>query len=161
MDNLIKDKKKKSDAETHDLKIELEKIKKEVAEYKNKYLRALADYQNLEKRVLDQRDSQRKNIIQEIVGKLLPLLDHMEKAEIFSKDEGLVLAKNQFIKVIRDFGIKEIEVLDKEFNPQLAEAVDIVKREKDDLVTEVLRKGYLYEDKILRVAQVKVSKKAN
>jgi len=161
MDSLIKDKKKKPSVEMYHWKAALEKTKKEVEEYKNKYLRALADYQNLEKRVVDQRDNQRNNIIQELIVKLLPLLDHMEKAEIFSKDKGLILAKNQFIKVIRGFGIKEIDVLGKEFNPQLAEAIDMVKGEKDNLVTEVLRKGYLYEDRILRVAQVKVSKKAN
>jgi len=161
MDNLIKEKKRKSDLEMPHLKTVLEKTKKEVEEYKNKYLRALADYQNLEKRITDQKNNQKKSIIQELIVKLLPLLDNMEKAEIFSKDEGLVLAKNQFIKVIRDFGIKEIDVLGKEFDPQLAEVIDVVKGEKNNLVTEVLRKGYFYEDRILRVAQVKVSKKAN
>ncbi len=159
--NLIKDKKKKPNLEVQHKEAEEDKTKKEIEEYKNKYLRALADYQNLEKRIIDQRDEQRKNIIQELVVKLLPLLDHMEKAEIFSKDEGLVLAKSQFTKVIKDFGIKEIDVLGKEFNPHQAEVIDIVKGEKDNLVTEVLRKGYCYEDRILRVAQVKVSKKGS
>jgi molecular chaperone GrpE len=91
--------------------------------------------------------------------RILPFLDNLEKAEIFVKDEGLKISKVQFLQILKEAGLEEIDLLNKEFDPNLAEAVDIVPGKEDNKVTEVLRKGYKFEDKIIRVAQVKVSKK--
>ncbi len=134
-------------------------IKKEVEEWRNKYLRALADYQNLEKRMQEERYELLKMGDLQLLLKLLPFLDHLEKAEVFVKDKGLMMVKDSFMQILKDMGIKEIEVLDREYDPRLAEAIDTVVGDEDNLVVEVLRKGYEYEGKILRVAQVKVSKK--
>ena len=157
------DKKKKEikNPEIEKLKLEMETLKVQVEEFKNKYLRALADYQNLEKRVQEERVNVRASAEIGLIIKLLPFLDTLEKAEVFVKDEGLKIAKGQLEKVLIESGLKEIEVVGKEYDPYTAEVIDMVPGEKDNVVVEVLRRGYKMTDKILRVAQVKVSKKTS
>lgn len=147
--------------ENKKLKEELQKAKKELEEYKNKYLRALADYQNYEKRVAGEKQEITKIANSQLLLKLLPILDNLDKAEVFIKDNGLRMVKDNFYRVLKELGIEEIEILRKEFNPQLAEAIDVVDGDKDNIVVEVLRKGYKLNNTVLRVAQVKVSKKVN
>jgi len=150
------DKKKKNIQEKQNS--ETERLKKEIDEYKKKYLRALADYQNLEKRIEYQKQEIKKAGEKQLILKLLPFLDNLDKAEIFIKDPGLKQIKDNFYQILRSEMIEELDVLNKEFNPTTAEAVDIVFGKKDDLVVAVVRKGYKFGDKILRVAQVKVGK---
>ena len=138
---------------------ELEEIKKSAEEFKNKYLRALADYQNLEKRVRDEKLATREEVTFSLLLRLLPFLDNLEQAEIFIKDKGLEMIRKQYLQTLEEVGIKEIEVLGKEFDPYFSEAIDIVEGEKDNIIVEVLRKGYKYGERVLRPAQVKVSKK--
>jgi len=138
---------------------ELENLKKELEDYKNKYLRALADYQNLEKRVIEEKELIVKTANKNLILKLLPFLDALDKAEVFVKDQGLKIVKENLIKVLKEIGVEEIDVLNKPFDPITSEAIDIVASDKDNIVVEVLRKGYKFQDKILRVAQVKVGKK--
>lgn len=145
--------------EIEKLSEELEKEKKLTEEFKHKYLRALADYQNLEKRTRDEKNEVIKNANANLILRLLPFLDSLDKAEVFEKDEGLKLVKDQFKKTLQEVGLEELQVLGKEFDPYTAEVVDIVDGEKDNMITEVLRKGYTFNGKILRVAQVKVSKR--
>jgi len=141
------------------LKEENEDLKKQVEEYRNKYLRALADYQNLEKRVVEEKELIIKNANRNLILKLLPFLDALDKAEVFIKDQGLKIVKDNLIQVLKEVGVEEIDVLNKPFDPITSEAIDIVASDKDNIVVEVLRKGYKFQDKILRVAQVKVGKK--
>lgn len=137
---------------------EIDNLKQQAEEFKNKYLRALADYQNLEKRVSDERFELMKMANKNLLIKILPFLDNLEKAEIFVKNEGLKISKEHFLQILKEVGLEEINLLNKDFDPNLAEAIDIVPGIEDNKVVEVLRKGYKFEDKIIRVAQVKVSK---
>jgi len=156
------------DDQKHDKKQELlqleeenEKLKKEIEDLKNKYLRALADYQNLQKRVLEEKRDWENRIKKEFFLKILPFLDNLEKAEMFIKDPGLRLIKDQFFQLLKNEGVEEIDLLGKKFDPNLAEAVDVVEGEKENIIVEVLRKGYKIKEEILRIAQVKVSLKKN
>ena len=133
--------------------------KHNVEEWKNKYLRALADYQNLEKTFLEEKEEIIKSANFQLILKLLPFIDSVDKGEIFIKDQGLKIAKENLLKTLKEIGLQEIEVLNHEFDPRLAEAIDMVTGDKDNIVVEVLRKGYQMNGRILRVAQVKVSKK--
>lgn len=158
----------KTDSEDLGKQIELEKLqleiielKKQTDEFKNKYLRAIADYQNLEKRVGDERIELFKIANQGLLIKILPFLDNLEKAEIFVKDPGLKISKDHFMQILKETGLEEIDILSKDFDPVSSEAVDIVPGKEDNKVIEVLRKGYKFGDKIIRVAQVKVSKKVS
>ncbi|OGK09204.1 nucleotide exchange factor GrpE [Candidatus Roizmanbacteria bacterium RIFCSPHIGHO2_01_FULL_35_10] len=148
-----------SDQDIEKLKKEVEELKKQTDDNKNKYLRALADYQNFEKRVGVDQINISKTVIKNVLLKLLPFLDNLDKAEIFIKDNGLKMVKDNFYKTLQDVGLEEIPILAKPFDPYTAEAIDIVEGKEDNKVVEIIRKGYKFNDKILRVAQVKVSKK--
>jgi molecular chaperone GrpE len=138
---------------------EINILKKQAEEFKNKYLRALADYQNLEKKVNEERFELMKIANKNLLIKILPFLDNLEKAEVFVKDQGLKISKDHFFQILKEAGLEEIDLLNRDFDPILAEAIDIVPGIEDNKVVEVLRKGYKFENIIIRVAQVKVSKK--
>ena len=138
---------------------ELEKCQTQVEEYKTRYLRALADYQNFERRVRNEKETVINTAKAQVILSFLPFLDNLEKAEVFIKDPGLKMIKDHFYQTLRELHIKEIDIVGKEFDPHMAEAVDIVPGEKDDTVVEITRKGFMLGDRVLRVAQVKVSKK--
>lgn len=138
---------------------ELEEIRKQAQDYKNKYLRALADYQNFEKRINDDRQQLKQIVNKGLILKLLPFLDNLDKAEIFIKDNGLKMIKDHFYSILRSEGLEEIDSLGKEYDPYIAEVVDMVEGKQDNIIVDVLRKGYKYNGNIIRVAQVKVSKK--
>ena len=145
--------------ETEKLQLEIVELKKQVDEFKNKYLRAIADYQNLEKRVGDERFELMKMANKNLLIKILPFLDNLEKAELFVNDEGLKISKDHFMQILNEAGLVEMDLMNKDFDPVYAEAIDIVEGKEDNKIVEVLKKGYMFEDKIIRVAQVKVSKK--
>jgi len=134
-------------------------LKKGVKLWENKYLRALADYQNLERRAAEQLTIQQKKANKSLILKFLDVLDDLEKGEIFIKDPGLKLIKEKYIKILKEEGVTEINVLRKLFNPQTAECVVVVPGERDNIVVEVIRKGYQLNEEIIRVARVKVEKK--
>lgn len=159
--NLKKDTKKNDkivEQDSEKLKKEVEKLKKETEDYKNKYLRALADYQNFEKRAGDEKEQISQTAIKNVLLKLLPFLDNLEKAEMFVKDSGLKMIRDNFYKTLMELGLEEIQVLEKPFDPFTAEAIDIVEGKEDNKVVDILTKGYKFKDKVLRVAQVKVTK---
>ncbi|PIY72141.1 nucleotide exchange factor GrpE [Candidatus Roizmanbacteria bacterium CG_4_10_14_0_8_um_filter_33_9] len=140
-------------------KLEIERLQKEVLDYKTKFLRALADYQNLEKRMLDEKTKLIQTANKEFILKLLFFLDNLNRAELFIKDANLKMIKQSFEKLLENEGLKEIVVLNKPFDPYTSEVIDLVEGEKENEVIEVLRKGYMLSDQLLRSAQVKVSKK--
>lgn len=154
----IKKNPKQENLELKKLREELKRVKKESEDYKNKYLRALADYQNYENRISEEKRQISLSTVSEIVLKLLPFLDDLEKAEAFVKDKGLKLIKDRFCETLREVGIEETQILGKLFDPHIAEAIEVVDGKEDNIIKEVLRKGYIYKGKVLRVAQVKVTK---
>ena len=129
-------------------------------EYKAKYLRAIADYQNYERRVQNQRIEWTKSANKTVILKLLSFLDDLERAEAFIKDPNLAHIKDSFNKMLKNEGLEEIEVLNKQYDPYTAEVVDMKEGEEDNRVITVLKKGYNYNGQLLRVAHVTVSKKA-
>jgi len=134
-------------------------LKKQVEENKSKYLRAMADYQNLERRVQDQRVEWTKIANKNVILKLLTFLDDLERAEAFVKDVNLAHVKDSFDKMLKNEGLEELDVINKVYDPYTAEVIDMKEGEEDGMVLSVLRKGYTYNGQLLRIAQVTVSKK--
>lgn len=157
--NKKQEEKKSQSLKNETFEQEKESLKKEIADLRNKYLRALADYQNLERRVEEERKKFQYYAVKEILLKFLEVLDLIEKAEVFIKDEGLKLVKERFLKILKEEGVREIEILGKEFDPNVAECIEVVEDEEEGKVVEVVRKGYFYHDQVLRIARVKVGKK--
>lgn len=128
-------------------------------DWKDKYLRALADYQNLERRAAEQLTIQQKKANKNLILKFLEILDDLEKGELFIKDHGLKLIKDKFVKILEEEGVEVIDVLGKPFDPQVAECIAVVQGSKDNIIIEVVRKGYRLNKEVIRVARVKVEKK--
>jgi len=159
MENKTKPSCRQCEQKIKQLQDEVVKYQQEMLAWKDKYLRALADYQNFEKRVNNDKDELRKTANQFFIMRLLPFLDNLERAETFVKNKNLQVVKEEFVKLLHQEGIEEVVVLGKEFDPYLAEAIDVVSGEKDNIVIEVVRKGYKFQGRLIRPAQVKVSKK--
>lgn len=145
--------------EVEALKKEIVTEKAQVEEMRAKYLRALADYQNYERRVQDQHVEWTKNANKNVILKLLSFLDDLERAEVFIKDPNLSHVKESFAKMLKNEGLEEIDVIHKPYDPYTAEVIDMKEGEVENMVVAVLRKGYTYNGQLLRVAQVTVSKK--
>lgn len=136
-----------------------------ITELENQLKRAVADYQNLEKRVSEGRSELTNFVGAELTRRLLPVLDHLEQAlSGISEDEkqsgwvkGVELAVKEFQQVLQSEGLEEI-VADGQFDPALHEAVDMQEGE-DNKILEVVRKGYNLNGKVVRAAQVVVGRK--
>jgi molecular chaperone GrpE len=132
-------------------------LEKAVIVLTNKWKRALADYQNLEKRVNKEQKDLIKFTNAALIDKFLSVLDHLEKAEDHLKDKGLIIAVDQFRQVLAAENVSQIKALNKNFDPIKMDCVEVVKGKKDKVI-EVIQKGYLINDKVLRPAKVKVGK---
>lgn len=126
-------------------------------DWKAKYLRALADYQNLERRVQEEKEEVRKFAAEGIIKRLLPAVDSLAKAKDHVQDAGLALAFKQLEAVLEELGVEKIDVLGKPFNPEVMECVEVVEGE-ENVATEEVLPGYRLRDKVIRVAKVKVGK---
>ena len=132
----------------------------EVDQWKEKYLRALADYHNLEKRTGQQINQAVNQANHRLLLQLLDLLDDIEQAEIFINDKGLILIKNKLEKILTDENVQSIELMNKEYDPTVAECVEIVEStDNNNIIIEIVKKGYQLNGTLLRPGQVKVGKK--
>lgn len=135
-------------------------LKQQLVEMENNWKRALADYKNLEKRVVEERSAIIQFAGSIFASKLLPILDSLEMLEMHLKDVGLNLTLKEFKQILKSEGLEEIEVFGKAFDPSNMEAIEVADGEKDK-VLEILQKGYLFREKLLRPARVKVGKGGN
>ena len=140
--------KKKSDSKN---------LENQVAELSDNLKRALADYQNLERRVLNERSDLIKYANQELLKKLLPSFDNLYLAEKYIKDEGIKLTVQKLTESLEEVGVKRISVENNRFDPNSMECIEVVEGEKDMVVEEVMP-GFMLFDKVIRPAQVKVGK---
>ncbi len=136
---------------------QIDELKKETEEWKAKYMRVLADYQNLDKRAEAQVGEARKFAAEMILQRILPVLDTFTKVKNHIKDMGFDLAYKELLAVIEEQGVTPIKVLGEQFDPHLMECIEVVDG-KDNEVVEELLAGYMFRGKVLRVAQVKVGK---
>ncbi len=155
-------------SELEELKAELKKKEEEIAEGKNKLLRALADFENYKKMITKEREEIIKFSNEILIVSLLPIIDSFDRAlegaeKGGAKEEmikGLALIKRQFEDELAKFGVKQIEALGKQFDPAYHEAV-MQKEDKgkdNGVVLEVMQKGYTLHGKTIRPAMVIVNK---
>lgn len=136
----------------------IDDLQKKLDEVTNNWKRALADYQNLEKRFAAEKKEVYRYANKELILKLLPVLDSLEKLAEHTQDEGAKLILKQFQDILSRDGVKRIETLEKNFNPEEMECVEVAPGEENKVLKET-RAGYIIEDKIIRPAQVIVGKK--
>jgi len=137
----------------------IEKLTKDLEDWKSKYLRALADYQNLEKRIAKERIDDARHAAKVVITKILQVLDVLEAAQKVLNDQGLELALKQFKEVLSSEKVEKIDVVGKKFEPHTMECVEVVETDKEDEVIEEVRAGYTLAGEVIRVAKVKVGKR--
>ena len=147
-----------------------EKIKtleEEVASMKEQLLRNQAELQNFKRRMTDEKIKERKFANVELIKALLPVIDNFDIALEKEKDnkdfkktlKGFQMIRRDLMKALKDSGLKEVEALHKPFDPNYHQAVMKEPKEdvESDIVIEEFQKGYLFKDRLVRPAMVKVS----
>lgn len=152
--------------EIEELKARISELEGETVKLKNEYLKAYADTENTRRRLQQDFDQSRKYRIQSFALDILPVLDNLERAlaiepapETESYRKGVEMIYQQLIHALTKEGVEEIEALGKPFDPNYHQALmmESVEGTEPGMVTEVLQKGYMLKDRILRAAMVKVS----
>ena len=151
-----------------ELEEENAKLKEELAASKNAYFKAYADAENLKKRLQSEADNVRKYRIQGFATEVLPVIDNLERALDVKVDDpnvknyakGFEMIYQQLVHILEMEGVKEIEAKDKPFDPNFHQALMQEAKEgvEPGMVIEVLQKGYMLKDRVLRATLVKVSK---
>ena len=148
---------------------EIEALKEENARLQEKILRISAESQNMQRRYTEEIARIRKYEGEAFAKEILPIVDNFERAiklddndltdELSKFLSGFKMIYTNFINILNSKEIKEIDCKDKEFDSNFMEAVLTEKIEgiEKNQVIEVLQKGYIYKDKLLRPAMVKVS----
>lgn len=146
----------------------LEELQNEVNTLKDKNMRIAAEMVNTLRRKDEETNRLLKYSNESLITELLPVIDNFERAlnvnatsnDIESYQKGMTMIYNSLKNILEKFEVKEIEAIDKEFDPSFHQAVMQEEKEgtKENIVIEVLQKGYTYKDKVIRPAMVKVSK---
>ena len=145
---------------------EEEAPKAEEVDWKDKYIRLQAEFDNFRKRTLREKMALIESGGSDAWKAVLPVLDDMERAiaasekseDIAALREGEKLIYNKFIDILRQKGVVEIEALDKDFDADLQEAVARFDagKEKSGKVIDVVQRGYKMGEQVLRYAKVVV-----
>ncbi len=138
--------------------------KSEMEELEDRYKRLLAEFENFKKRSSKERETLFNMVTGEVILKMLPIMDNLEKAATAKTEDkdyqdGVNMVVKQFAGELEKFGLKEIETIGKRFDPELHEAVshidDSAKGEQE--IVEEYRKGYQIGNKVVRHALVVVA----
>ncbi|MDR3264304.1 MAG: nucleotide exchange factor GrpE [Clostridiales bacterium] len=142
---------------------EILKLEGELNEAKSGYLRLAADFDNYKKRNNALNAALRETVTADIIEEFIPLADNYELALKYLDEKskvGVTMIYKQLIDVFSRFNVKEMEVLGQPFNPVYHDAVESVDAPgaEQGTVTDIMQKGYMFGDKVLRCAMVKVAK---
>ena len=144
-------------------------LNQKIEELSDALLRSQAELLNYKKRKDDETARILKYAETDILEGFLPILDNFERAISMDDNnfgdetskflEGFRMVYKETRNLLEKFEVKEIECLGKEFDPTYAQAVVVEKDETKDsgIVLEVFQKGYMYKDRVLRLAMVKVN----
>ena len=150
------------------LKAQLEAKDKELAELTDKYLRALADFENARKRIRQQSEESAKIQKESVLRDVLPIVDNLERALEASRSttdtkviiDGVEMVVRSLLDFLRVHGVTPVNTIGQSFDPNRHEAVDHVETENhapNTIVAEHHR-GYQIGDRTLRPARVSVAK---
>lgn len=167
------DMEKSSDKDSKDKKGFFKKEKKKdkkdelIEELTDKYKRTFAEFDNFRKRSEKEKSAMYEVGAKSVIEKILPVVDNFERGFKSVSDEekatpfaeGMDKIYKQLIKTLEDLGVTEIEAEGKEFNPDYHNAVMHIEDEEfgENVIAEVLQKGYMYRESVVRHSMVKVA----
>ena len=146
-------------------KTPLEKAEEEIAQLKDQYLRARAEFENYRKRTIKEKAELILNGGEKTITAILPVLDDFERALADTTDDpeaikqGMELIFHKFVKTLEGLGVKKIETEEKPFDVDYHEAIAMVPGMGDDkkgMVIDCVQTGYMLNDKVIRHAKVAV-----
>ncbi len=161
----------------HDLEETVEKLRSKLEEKeeqnqknKDRYLRALADYENLEKRTNAERSRLLKNATSNLIIKLLDFADTLEKARDSFVDsgneqevlkDGFLAVEKHFLAILKNEGVEKLNSLGTPFDPNFHEVVSVRtdSGEEDNVILEEVQAGYILNSSLLRPSKVIIAKK--
>jgi molecular chaperone GrpE len=145
----------------------LAELQRQAEDNHSRYLRAQADFDNFRRRTLKEKEELAQYASLKVISQLLPVLDNFERAlqtggegaESGSFAKGVDMIYRQLNQVLEAEGLKQMEVIGQQFDPELHQAIMQVASEDQDegTVVEVIQPGYKLKDKVIRPAMVKVS----
>jgi molecular chaperone GrpE len=144
----------------------LRKTAAERDDFKDKYLRGLAEIDNFRKRMKKEKEEFQKYVLTEFLRDLLQIYDNLERAVKVKSPEnekgiasGVEMIRRQFLDLLKKYQVLEIDALGKPFDPALHDALSKEEQEgiSKPVVVEVYQKGFIYHDKLLRAALTKVA----
>lgn len=149
-----------------DLRLKLEAKEKEAAENHEKYLRAIADFDNYKKRALRDRVDAIKYGNEEIIKDILPFMDSLDRAlehdtgDIQAFKDGVALIQGQLLSCLKKHGVERIEAAGQDFDPNFHEALMQVESDQheDNKIVSEMEKGYLLNGRLIRPSRVCVCK---
>ncbi|MEI3156055.1 MAG: nucleotide exchange factor GrpE [Odoribacter sp.] len=153
----------KKEDKTH----QIEELGQKLAEINDKYLRLSAEFDNYRKRTLKERMELTKSAGEQILERILPVMDNFERAlksmetatDVPALREGVELIYSNFKDFLGQNGVKEMECLHTDFDPEMQEAVTKIPAPSEDLkgkVVDCIQKGYTLHDKVIRFPKVVV-----
>lgn len=163
----VKEDKKHKKKDKHNEEIEL--LKNQNTILNEKLLRITADYQNMKRRSEEELSKAYKYDGEEIIKELLNIVDNFERAIKLDEDnldenlskflEGFKMIYTNLVNILNSRNVHEIVCLNEDFNPVTMNAVltEKIEGKEPGKVIDVLQKGYIYNDKVIRPAMVKVS----
>lgn len=142
-----------------------EQLKLQLGEANDKYTRLFAEFDNYKKRTSKERIELIQTAGQGIITKLLPVLDDFDRAlaamesaqDVESVKTGVELVNSKLRKMLEMEGLKEMEVMEKDFDADFQEAITTIPAPSEEMknkVIDVVEKGYTLNDKVIRFAKV-------
>ncbi|HMB22722.1 MAG: nucleotide exchange factor GrpE [Chloroflexota bacterium] len=151
-------------AEVDSLKKQLAEAESKTSEYKDNWLRSQAEFQNYRKRLDRERENEKVWMKGDIVKKVLPVLDDLERAlqNRSAEDpwaDGIELVARKFQNILESEGVKKIEALGAEFDPNFHEAISHEPADgaQSGSVIGVVQNGYMLGERVIRPALVRVA----
>ena len=162
---------KEAEAETkkdkkNKYKEKIAKLEEDYAKLHNEYLKVYAEMENTKKRLKEEAIKDRKYASQKVVGELITPIDMLtqivnmpsDNPEVRNYQIGFQMIAKQLTDILEGEGLKAIDALGKEFDPNVMQAVETVEGEKPNIVAKVMQTGYMFKDRVLRPAMVVVTK---
>lgn len=149
----------------NELQGKLQKKEKECEEYLDMLRRTMADFDNFRKRTVKEKEGLYDEGFSEAVKQILPVLDNFERAVAYNDSEnkniieGIEMILKMFKDTLQRMGIEEIPSMGEKFDPDYHNAIMHIEDEslEENIIVDVMQKGYKYKDKILRHSMVKVA----
>jgi molecular chaperone GrpE len=143
---------------------ELNKSREEAEEWESKAKKIKADFENYKKDEDDRKDKWQEDAKKELAEEMIEVMDNMERALLTAEEDssvyqGVKMVADQLYEKLEDEGLQRIDAEGEEFDPRMHKAVDTETHDEHNRIVEQRRKGYMYDDEVLREAEVVVGKK--